>query len=125
MLQFCHRRGLFEILQDFRVVQNVFAIKGEGHIRQLGKRSFPLRREHSCEMTVGVARIRPRQGIERGCDHELEIALGQDHVGVLPVQHFALFGNADFPGKCARGLSIDGAMRRSAAAADSTTAAVK
>ena len=76
-------------------------------------------------MALGIARIRTRQGIERGRDHELQIAFGENDVGVLPVQHFALFGNPDLAGKSAGWLGIDGAVRRTAAPADRSAPAVK
>ncbi len=76
-------------------------------------------------MALGVARVGTSQSVEGCRDHQLQIALGEDDVGVLPVQHFALLGNADLAGEGAVRLGIDGAVRRAAAAADGAAAAVK
>ena len=125
MLQLRKRCGLFVILGGFRVFQNVLAVKGESGIRHLGERSFPFRRKHAGEMTMRIARIGPRQSVERGRDHELEISFRQDDVRIFPVQHLALLGDADLPGKRARWLRINSAVSRATATADRTAAAVK
>ncbi len=71
------------------------------------------------------ARVGARQCVERGGDHQLKIALGEHDVGVLPVEDFALLGDAKFAGEAVDRLSEDGAMRGSAAAADRAAAAVE
>ena len=48
-------------------------------------------------------RVGTGEGVERGGDHQFEIALGEHDVGVLPVEDFALFGDAD--------LAVEGASR--------------
>src|ERR1035437_10483603 len=65
------------------------------------------------------------EGVERGGDHELEIALGEDDVGVLPVEDFALFGDAEFAGEAVHGLGEDGAVGGASAATDRASAAVE
>src|SRR5271163_1271860 len=76
-------------------------------------------------MTIGIECIRPGQRVETGGNHQLQIALGEHHVGILPVEHFTLLGNPNLTLKCAEWLREDGAMRRAAAAADRAAAAVK
>ncbi len=65
------------------------------------------------------------EGVERGGDHELEVALGEDYVGVLPVEDFALLGDAEFAGEAVDGLGEDGAVGGAAAAAYGASAAVE
>ena len=64
-------------------------------------------------------------GVEGGGDHELEVALGEDDVGVLPVEDFALLGDAEFAGEAVHGLGEDGAVGGAAAAAYGATAAME
>ena len=65
------------------------------------------------------------EGVERGGDHELQIALGEDDIGVLPVEDFALLGDAQLAGEGVHGLGEDGAMGGAAAAAHGASAAVE
>ncbi len=65
------------------------------------------------------------EGVERGGDHELEVALGEDDVGVLPVEDFALLGEAELAGEALERLGEDGAVGGAAAAADGASAAVE
>ena len=65
------------------------------------------------------------EGVERGGDHELEVALGEDDVGVLPVEDFALFGEAELAGEAVDGLGEDGAVGGASAAADGAAATVE
>ncbi len=82
-------------------------------------------------MRCGVLRITVQRSVgagervERGGDHQLQIALGEDDVGVLPVQDLALFGDAEFAGEAVDRLGEDGAMGGAAAAADGSAAAVE
>src|SRR5271170_2454870 len=76
-------------------------------------------------MSLGIAGIGAGECVERCRDHELEIALGEHHVGILPVEHFALLGDADLAVEGADRLRIDGSVRGAAAAPDSASAAVK
>ena len=64
-------------------------------------------------------------GVERCGDHQLQIALGEDDVGVLPVEHLALFGDAQLAGEAVHGLGEDGAVSGTSAAAYSAAAAVE
>ncbi len=65
------------------------------------------------------------EGVERGGDHQLQIALGEDDVGVLPVEDFALLGDAQLAGEAVDGLGEDGAMGGASAAADRASAAME
>ncbi len=65
------------------------------------------------------------EGVERGRDHQFEIALGEDDVGVLPVEDFALFGDAEFAGEAVDGLGEDGAVRGTSASAYGSSAAME
>ena len=76
-------------------------------------------------MALGIARVGTGQRVERGGDHELEIALGQHFVGVFEVEHFALLGDAQLAVEGVHGLGKDGAMRGSAAAAHRAAAAME
>ena len=93
--------------------------------RQLVERRLPLRLEHAGEVALGIARVGPRQRIERGRNHQFEIALGQHLVSIFEVEHLALLGDAQLAVERVHRLGKDGAMRRSAAAADRAAAAVK
>ena len=76
-------------------------------------------------MALGVARVGARQCVERGGDHEFEVALGQHLVGVFEVEHLALLGDAQLAVEGVEGLGEDGAMRGPAAAAHRAAAAVE
>src|SRR5690242_14587679 len=69
--------------------------------------------------------IRSGNCIQRGGDHQLEVALGEHNVGVLPVQHLALLSKAKLAGEAVNGLGEDGAVRGASAASDCATAAVE
>ena len=76
-------------------------------------------------MSLRIAGVRTCQRVQRGGDHQFQIALGENHIGVLPIKHFSLLGNADLPSKSAHRLGIDGTVRGTAAAAYRAAAAVK
>ena len=76
-------------------------------------------------MALGIARVGAGQRVERGGDHQLQIALGQHLVGVFEVQHFALLGDAQLAVEGVHRLREDGAMRGPAAAAHRAAAAVE
>jgi hypothetical protein len=63
-------------------------------LRKLVERRFPLGLRMPVKWPLGVAGVGARQCIERGRDHEFEIALGQHFVSVFEVEHFALLGDA-------------------------------
>ena len=65
------------------------------------------------------------ESVEAGRDHQLQVALGENDVGVLPVQHLALLGDAKFAVEAVDRLREDGAMRGAAAAAYRSAAAVE
>ena len=125
VLQLAHRRGLLEVGDDAGVVEDVLAIKAVGEIRQLVERGLPLRLQHAGEVALAVARVGPRQRIERSGNHQLQIALGQHLVGIFEVEHLALLGNAQLAVEGIDGLREDGAMRGSAAAAHRAAAPVE
>ena len=102
-----------------------FAVKVVGQARKLVERRFPLRLEHAGEVAFGIARIGPGQRVERGGNHQLQIALGQHLVGIFEVEHFALLGDAQLAVEGIDGLGEDGAMRGSAAAAHRAAAAME
>jgi len=75
---------------------------------------------------VGVERQRrPGNRIQRGGNHQLQIALGQDDVGVLPVQNLALLRNAELAVEAVDRLREDRAMRGTAAATYRAAASVE
>ena len=74
---------------------------------------------------LGGLEVGAGEGVEGGGDHELEVALGEDDVGVLPVEDFALLGEAEFAGEAVDGLGEDGAVGGTAAAAYGAAAAVE
>src|SRR6202020_2400149 len=76
-------------------------------------------------MSGWIAGVRTCQRIQRGRDHELQIALGENHIRVFPIEHFSLLGNADLACESPHGLRVDGAVRRAAAAAYRAAAAMK
>src|SRR5271170_3434214 len=76
-------------------------------------------------MAIWIECVRTGQRVEAGSDHQLEIALGEHDVGVLPVQHLALLGDANLALEGAEGLGEDSAMGWASAPADRTSAAMK
>ncbi len=56
-------------------------------------------RVRACAGPVLQGLVGPCDSIDGGRDHEFQVALREDDVGVLPVQHFSLFGNAEFAGE--------------------------
>ena len=128
MLQFGNRRGLLKVVEGIRVVVDIGAVALKGPRGQQVHRLFPCRIESAGEVRVATAagtQVGPRDGIERGRDHQLEIALGQDHVAVLKVENLALFGDAELAVEAVEGLGVDGAVRGPTAAADRAAAPVK
>src|ERR1700722_9563991 len=103
----------------------MFAVEGKGDVRKLGKCGLPFWRENTGEMTLRVARVGTSKGVERSRDHQFQVAFSQNHVGVLPVQDFALLGYADLSGKSSCRLRIDRTMCSPAAAADGPATPVK
>ncbi len=75
----------------------MLAIKPERNLRQLIERRFPLRLQHARKMPLRIARIRPRQRIQRRRNHQLQISFRQHLVRVLEIQHLALFRDAQLP----------------------------
>ncbi len=139
-------RGLLEVGEGLGVFDDVFAIEGVGGRGELVEGGLPLGEDLAGEVG-GVARRRSfaslrmtirllasrccedcvgaGDGVERGGDHQFEIALGEDDVGVLPVEDFALLGDAQLAGEAVHRLREDGAVRGSAAAAYGAAAAVE
>src|SRR5580658_2921725 len=71
------------------------------------------------------SRFRPGQRVERCRDHQLEVAFGEDDVRVLPVEDFALLGDAEFAAEAIDRLCVDRPVSRAPAAAYGTSAAVE
>ena len=76
-------------------------------------------------MALWIARIRSRQRVKRGRNHQLEIALGQYLISVFEIQHFTLLSNAQLPVERIHGLGKNRAMRGSAAAAHRAAATME
>src|SRR5580693_10605406 len=103
----------------------MLAIKIVRQVRQLIERRFPLTLEHAGKVALRITRIRPGQRIERCCDHQLEIALGQHLVSVFEIENLALLGDAELAIEGVDRLREDGAMRGSATAANRAAAAME
>src|SRR6185437_14627159 len=58
-------------------------------------------------------------------NHDLEIPLSQDRVGVFPVEDFALLSDSNLAKKISRRLREDGVMSRSATSSDGATPPMK
>ncbi len=125
VFEFADRRRRFEILQHLRVVDDIGPIKREGICRKLVESDLPFRQQNPGVVAFRIERIGAGKGVEACRNHQLQVALREDDVGVLPVQHFALLGDANLALEGAEGLGEDGAMRWAAAAADGASAAMK
>ena len=126
MFQFAHRRGLLKVRDHIGIVENVSC----GKTRTTDAESSSSAASHSGLSTpvkwpFGVARIGPRQRVQRRRNHQFQIALGQHLVGIFEVQHLALLGDAQLAVEGIHRLRKDGAMRGSAAASDGAAATVK
>ena len=66
-----------------------------------------------------------RQGFEAGRDHQLQIPFGEHRIGILPVEHFALLGDANVAGETSRGLREDRGVSGTTAATDRSATAVE
>ena len=80
------------------------AIEAEGRGRHLLHRGNPT--------LVGSGRrpSGPGDGFHAGRDHDFEIPLGENGIGIFPVEHLALLGDANLAGKIAHGLRQNGSM---------------
>ena len=127
MFELGDRRGLLEVGEGVGRVDDVLAVEGVGGGREGFERALPFGRKDAGESgAVGVDGQRGTgEGVQRGRDHQLQVALREDDVGVLPVEDFALFGEAEFAGEAVYGLREDGAMRGAAAAPHGASAAVE
>ena len=129
MFEFGDRCGLLEVGEGVRVVDDVFAVEGVRGGGELVERGFPDRKNLAGKVRRLCATLQRGVGagerIEARGNHQLEIALGEDDVGVLPVQHLALFGDAEFASEAVHRLCEDSAMGRAAAAPYGTAASVE
>src|SRR5262249_59205103 len=66
-----------------------------------------------------------QQRLQASGDHDFEIPLGEDRIGILPVQYFALLSDAHLSREISWGLGEDGGMGWSSAATHRTAAPVK
>ncbi len=124
VFQLGHRRACFEKVEHLRVVEDAFAIERKGAGRKAFKSRLPFRFQLAGALTFG-AQVGPRQRVERGRDHQLQVALGQHRIAVFPVQHLALLGQAKRAVERVERLRVDGAMRGAAAAPHRAAAPVK
>ena len=128
MLEFGDGGGLLEVGEGVGVVDDVFFVEGEGCGGELVEGCLPLGEHLAGEVgDFGFLQgdVWAGYGVEAGSDHEFEVALGEDDVGVLPVEDFALLGDAEFAVEAVDGLREDGAMGGAAAAAHGASAAVE
>ena len=121
------RGGLLEIGKGVGGVDDVLAVKGVGGLGKGFQGLLPGGEESAGEVrAVGVCvEGGAGESVERGGDHELEVALGEDDVGVFPVEDFALLGETEGAGEALKRLGEDGAVGWAAAAADGAPAAVE
>ena len=139
VFQFGDGCGLLEVGEGVGIVDDVLAVEGVGGGGELVERGFPLGEDFAgelgdvgrrllvvgCWLLVLQEGVGAGEGIERGGDHQLQIALGEDDVGVLPIEDLALLGDAQLAGKAVDGLGEDGAVGGAAAAAYGASAAVE
>src|SRR5215469_13942172 len=118
-VELVHRSRLLKILEHIRVLRYLAAVNAEGLLRHFFNRFFPLGRRRRSTL------IRPLECLQAGSDHELQIPFGEHGIGILPVQHFSLFGDADLTGKASRRLRQDRGMRGPAAATDRSPSAME
>ena len=126
MLQLRHGRCLLEVRKHFWIVHQVLRIERKRSSRQLIERSLPLGQNLSCEHRLH-ARLCAGTGkrIQRSGNHQLQIALCENYIGVLPVQHLALLRDAQLAREAIQRLRKDCSMRGPTTASHRTPAAVE
>ena len=132
VLEFGYGGGLLEVGEGVRVVDDVLFVEGKRGVGELIEGGFPGGEDFSGQVW-GVAAwplmldfgVGAGEGVERGGDHEFEVALGEDDVGVLPIEDFALLGEAEFAGEGVDGLGEDGTVGGTAAASYGASATVE
>ncbi len=106
------------------------AVEVRTRVRKAVHRSPPTRaasrRSGAAAVRRGRAQVRAGQRIERRGDHQLQVALGQHHVGSTSSSALRpARSGAAAPVKLSSGCAIDGAVRRAAATAHRAAAAVE
>ena len=84
-----------------------------------------LHRRRPALVGSGLRASGARERLQAGRDHDLQVPLGEHRVGILPVENFALLGDANLAGKIADRLGENGGVSGAAAASDGAAAAVK
>src|ERR1700676_2030521 len=107
---------LLEIFEHVGIVGDLTAVNAIGLLRHFFHGFFPAR---------WMLFIMPRERFQTRRDHQFQIPLGEHGGGIFPVENFALLGNANLARKRSWRLSEDGGMRRSAAAAHRSAAAME
>ena len=96
VLQFVHRRGLFEVFEHLGILGDV--ARGRKRRRRCDICSIAGAQRGSAP---GAGRRCAGSASRRGGDHHLQVPLRQHRVGILPVEHFALLGDANLAGESA------------------------
>ena len=112
-------------MQHLGIVDDIVPVECKGAGGELVEGKLPFGQQNAGESPLGVEGIGTGKRVETRCDHQLEIAFGENYVGILPVEDFALFGDANLALEGADRLGVNGAMCRAAAASDRAAAAVK
>src|SRR5581483_3594399 len=125
-----NRCGLLEVLDEIGIVEDVLLVKRERCSRDLVEHGLPrgINRTRQVSVAAGFAgdcEIGPRDGVDGGSDQELEVALGEHDIGVLPVEDLALLGDAELAVEAVQRLRIQRTMGWPAATAYRASAAMK
>ena len=110
---------MFKISEDIETLGNPGTVVSERCPRQLFHRLDPL------DFVSGRNGGWPHQGTQAGCNHDLEVPLRQQRIGILPVQHLALLGDADVSGEIAYRLRQNRRVCRAATPSHGSTATMK
>jgi hypothetical protein len=89
---------LLEIFQHVGTVGDLLAVKAVSFLRHFFDGFFPARR------MLGLLLSVQRESFEASRDHQLQIPFGEHGVRILPVENFALLGDADVSGETSRRL---------------------
>ena len=135
--------GLLEVGEGVGVVDDVFVVEGEGGVGELVEGGFPGGEDLAGEVG-GVGSVGWRSGLwcawlaacwrmasgrarasREAAIISSRLRSARTDVGVLPVEDFALLGDAELAGEAVDGLGEDGAVGGAAAAAYGSSAAVE
>src|SRR5215213_8079127 len=118
MLQFLDRSCLLEVGQDCFVLGDLFPVELKSVVRHFLQGRFAL-------LVQVFDLTRTRQRFQRRCNHQLEISFREYPIRVLPIHHFALFGDLYLTLEGALWLRNDRVMRWSTTAPDRSTSPMK